>query len=879
MATYYVSVQRGNDGNGGTSQASPWLTIAHALATVAAGDTVYVGSGVYREQLTVSTAGTVFSTIRIIADPSSAHLTSDRPGRIHLTRYDVSWLPQAGPVLHFNDKGYVEFSNFTIDGSTGAAVYGGATGLATEVLRNCSIQSAGTGCEGVMTLYDCFVSGGQYGTDSASTTRCVVSGGTSACLDGSHNSTVAIAGTTGFSGTSCVAYNCTVIGGYGGVDSGTYINCTVHNAYYGFYGDATTLLLTNCTAIQCQYGFYGTALTPNYLGIATCTGVMCNNIQRGSGYESGTVAAAGGVGYDWLEARRVLEPWYTYNSGIRNSGTATGAPLFDVLNRTRPLGDGTPDRGAWEYSDYDVSYTAGEYAVAPPAWKCHRANQNVFYVPVEKDKTVTATCQVKHSGTLANLLPRILLRGTGIVTAGAAHNGAAGTWQELSVTSQLTTEDMLMEFVLEARDTTTGAWAYFSDFRIQIDPSSSSPIEYGSASLSSTADVTKCIGTEIPGGGGGTSGYYGNPYLSMYSSNMNWLDNNSVYFGITFVAPKTGSINRVLTSWKISSGYGAGNYGRYTVAIYAADSNGYPTGAALGTTTNWGPPSEGTSPITISASLTAGNRYAITFRNTYSPAASNWASPNTGQTYVGGAGVLPGTWDSFLTNSGYFGGNMVTRAMYSADGSTWYPWCSNKNPFSGQANEVNASISPVQLRYTADSTIYGHGYYSGSFSSGVAVYGSQRFSQYIPSWPWDTITATSLHVPVFTWSEPDPPAGNLNYAIETGGGTVLASGILCVPFTQTTPLWADMAPHTWKSASLSTSVTFTAGQAYRIILSSPNSNSANNYRQCASYNDNVADWNSVNFAGTTTGCLQYTTGTSWSVADYYSDMTFLLQAS
>src|ERR1051325_6087127 len=56
-ATYYVATT-GNDGNAGTQQL-PWRTVTHAVAMVAAGDTIYVRGGTYTTegQITIRQSG------------------------------------------------------------------------------------------------------------------------------------------------------------------------------------------------------------------------------------------------------------------------------------------------------------------------------------------------------------------------------------------------------------------------------------------------------------------------------------------------------------------------------------------------------------------------------------------------------------------------------------------------------------------------------------------------------------------------------------------------------------------------------------------------------------------------------------------------------
>ena len=68
MTAYYVGIG-GSDANSGTSWANRKANIDSVEnIPVAAGDTVYVGPGVYRETLTVDVSGTAGSPITYIAD-------------------------------------------------------------------------------------------------------------------------------------------------------------------------------------------------------------------------------------------------------------------------------------------------------------------------------------------------------------------------------------------------------------------------------------------------------------------------------------------------------------------------------------------------------------------------------------------------------------------------------------------------------------------------------------------------------------------------------------------------------------------------------------------------------------------------------------------
>src|SRR5580704_12606811 len=64
--TYYVS-KSGSDSNGGTSTNAAFLTISKAASVVNAGDTCYILSGTYRENVTPANSGTSGSPITFAA--------------------------------------------------------------------------------------------------------------------------------------------------------------------------------------------------------------------------------------------------------------------------------------------------------------------------------------------------------------------------------------------------------------------------------------------------------------------------------------------------------------------------------------------------------------------------------------------------------------------------------------------------------------------------------------------------------------------------------------------------------------------------------------------------------------------------------------------
>ena len=83
-ATYYVRQTVGADTQDGQSAGSAWRSIARLSSAMHAGDTAYVGPGLYREQITVLNDGQPGARLVFVADATGQH-TGDPPGVIMIT--------------------------------------------------------------------------------------------------------------------------------------------------------------------------------------------------------------------------------------------------------------------------------------------------------------------------------------------------------------------------------------------------------------------------------------------------------------------------------------------------------------------------------------------------------------------------------------------------------------------------------------------------------------------------------------------------------------------------------------------------------------------------------------------------------------------------
>ncbi len=85
--TYYVRQTVGDDANDGLSAARAWRGIAKLSTAMQAGDTAYVGPGLYRDQVTVMNGGTSEKRVVFIADTTGQH-TGDPPGPVMIAGAD-----------------------------------------------------------------------------------------------------------------------------------------------------------------------------------------------------------------------------------------------------------------------------------------------------------------------------------------------------------------------------------------------------------------------------------------------------------------------------------------------------------------------------------------------------------------------------------------------------------------------------------------------------------------------------------------------------------------------------------------------------------------------------------------------------------------------
>ncbi len=100
---FFVRQTVGNDSNDGLSAQKAWQSLSKLEKNMQAGDTVYIGPGLYREMITVTNSGTPEAPITFIGDTAGQH-TGDPPGVVMITGADpmdeTVFVPQPTPGLY-----------------------------------------------------------------------------------------------------------------------------------------------------------------------------------------------------------------------------------------------------------------------------------------------------------------------------------------------------------------------------------------------------------------------------------------------------------------------------------------------------------------------------------------------------------------------------------------------------------------------------------------------------------------------------------------------------------------------------------------------------------------------------------------------------------
>ena len=456
MATYYIR-KTGSNSNNGTSAATAWLTLGKALAsgsTVVAGDTIYVGAGVYRETVAVAVSGSSGSPIKVIGDVTGQY-TGDA-GQVTQTAYTTNdkTAPVSTTLLALGTQTYLQFSNMTFMGGTGQTITcsaGGHDYTFTDCVINginntlTTVQMTGSATGPVImnvTFDRCSV----FGFLSAITftlptttsgaadydANCIVRN----CYLQGFNTTangvvLSASGTSTYKPGGVRVYNCTILGPTNGCSTTTasQISTTVPGMVV-----SNSLIFANTGLNSGTSG----QMTESYNAIYAST--PRTNVTAGTGSISDKSYAPLvelGQSYKWSgQVKPFMRP--DTNSpllGFSNAGYSGNYPTVDFYSRPRPSGGGSVQGGAsyasvgyLESHDNAIQDTVTYPSGQTSSGKLVGPGDQDLLIPVDASSTTVSVQLYQGSG----------YGGTTYATASVLSNGELGvTAQTLTCSSTL----------------------------------------------------------------------------------------------------------------------------------------------------------------------------------------------------------------------------------------------------------------------------------------------------------------------------------------------------------------------------------------------------------------------------------------------------------
>jgi hypothetical protein len=529
MANYYVSRQNGNDGNAGTSAATAKATIGAGLGLMSAGDTLYIGPGIYRETFTDTdfTAGTSGNETKIIGDPECQYLTSDKPGIVRVTGCGTDEIPTSGIVWDSSPVAYLWIKNLNIDGSSDNYVVNASD--STQYWENCVIQ----GYQGVISGFgdrtvfkNClFLVSSNRGCVDINTINCVAIGGTSIGLfwKGYHIGSIAIGGVYGFqecydqsfdnttstSRGSC--YNCLAIGartaGFYACSGYNNISMASSDGYRFLNGAGEQII--GALSMYNSVGYRVVDGTATYMGPTDSLLYSLYNVTSNvSPVNSGTVNNAPYVGFSINTLRHIqkaFEPLNTMPSGTVDTnyvawglkaqavtrsylpteyeGTSGTAGSYPTLNWGIPSEDitGKPVlTSSWmNPGPYFINATQSidttNVSGSDFSLRLDGYGGMSYDLPVSASQSFTASVAVKYnvssvppSMIISASLPSLIDFEFTPLSAQATGTGAqTGSWQILTITGSSAIDNILNLKLLQGDGHPTGSsFAIFSNLQV-----------------------------------------------------------------------------------------------------------------------------------------------------------------------------------------------------------------------------------------------------------------------------------------------------------------------------------------------------------------------------------------------------------------------------
>jgi hypothetical protein len=424
MATYYVG-SGGDNGNDGQSWANRKATLNGAEDTpVAAGDVVYVGPGIYREQLTCDVSGSSGSPITYIADITGAH-TDGVGGVVRVTGSDDDQTATRNRCIYASGKDYRTFRGFWLDTASYYCAYcSGGTGW---ILEDCTLSEAG--------YYGFYADGAAL--SGITLRRCVFLANVQHGAAFYHSADVA--------DISALIENCAFFGNLQGhivtwnMGGITVRNCTLLGSDYGIriraaLAGGSSVAVTNSLLVSLWTAFYATAageIVEDY-----------NNLFANGTDRTNTAAGANSTAYPPLfEPPHLADgggyklPWnlgdLSYWSHLARMADDGSTPTVDLYGLARP---GTAGKASWGATQQQgAEREASTVRNGSASVKLGDAGSEFLLVPVQA-REMTVSVYAYREADYAGTAPQLLIHQPGQSDQSATDTGAAEGWNRLEVT-------------------------------------------------------------------------------------------------------------------------------------------------------------------------------------------------------------------------------------------------------------------------------------------------------------------------------------------------------------------------------------------------------------------------------------------------------------
>lgn len=426
MAIRYVG-PGGNDGNNGLTWALRKLTLNGVEDTpVVAGDTVYVGPGVYREMLVGDVSGNLGNIITYIADVSGEH-TDSVGGIVRVTGSDNDQTVVRARGIDVNEKDYRTFRGFYVDTCSTAGI--DINKCENVIIEDCVVFHCPTGIAG-------------SGTDSLNCTirRCIIILQENYCIafwdaattdDNGHLIENCILGMTP---TVAVEINRT-----GGI---TVRNCFIAGCYMGIRVNVAlaigqTITVNNCVLTSLEFGVSATAIGEIVENYNT---FFMNNTDRAN-----TNVGAQSQAYTPIMLPPLLHSGVSQISGFKfpwwigelsewsqiAAITGSNEPTEDLRGIARPV---TASKNSWGPCQFfDMERETGTVRTGSVSIVLHDAGRHQIWVPVTATST-TIKIYVYREANYAGLLPQMIIKQPNVADRVTTDVGAVGGWNLLTDT-------------------------------------------------------------------------------------------------------------------------------------------------------------------------------------------------------------------------------------------------------------------------------------------------------------------------------------------------------------------------------------------------------------------------------------------------------------